>query len=295
MAEAANEPEKPPEEAKKPEAKKPEKETPKKLGFLDRIRLRAEQTILVRILLGVACLGVILLFWFLASSGDDPWVSPTLLPSPGQTFGAFHELWFDGGLTLNLVASLTRVLEGFFLAVLIGVPLGILGGCFPKVNAFMAPVSIFGRNVPISTLAPLTVVWFGLGEKQKYMFIFVACVMFIVYDATRAVINVSERYLQTAYTLGAKPLQVVRKVIVPLALPEIFGSLRLLFGLAFGYIILAELYGADSGLGFLITIAQRRGKPEWIYLILFIITGVAYLLDRLFLMLERALFPYRQE
>jgi ABC-type nitrate/sulfonate/bicarbonate transport system permease component len=240
---------------------------------------------------------VIFLFWFLATSGapEQRWISPTLLPSPSETFGSFHALWFDGALTLNLVASLRRVLEGFFLATIIGVPLGVIGGCFPRVNAFLAPISVFGRNVPISTLAPLTVVWFGLGEKQMYMFIFVACVMFIVYDATRAVVSVHERYLQTAFTLGAKPLQVVRKVIVPLALPEVFGSLRLLFGLAFGYIILAELYGAESGLGFLITIAQRRGMIGWVYLILFVITGVAYLLDRLFLMLQRALFPWREE
>src|SRR4029077_13986252 len=114
------------------------------------------------------------------------------------------------------------------------------------------------------------------------------------FDSARAVASVEERYLQTALTLGASPLQVLKKVLVPLALPEIFGSLRLLFGLAFGYIILAEMVNIESGLGALIIVSQRRGPMAHVYLILALITVVAYGIDRLLLMVQRWLFPYRE-
>ena len=84
----------------------------------------------------------------------------------------------------------------------------------------------------------------------------------------------------------------VWKVLIPLALPAIFNSLRLLFGLAFGYIVLAELIDAKFGLGYIIQIAQRRGPREHIYLVLFVITIIAFTIDRFLFWLQRKLFPY---
>jgi NitT/TauT family transport system permease protein len=161
-------------------------------------------------------------------------------------------------------------------------------------NAFLAPLSVFGRNVPISALVPLTLIWFGIDELQKVMFIFVATVMFVVFDVTRAVAGVDEKYVQTARTLGASNAQVLLKVLVPLSFPDIFGSLRLLFGIAFGYIILAEMVNMTGGLGALILTSQRRGPMEHVYLVLVIITLVAYGIDRALFALSRWLFPHRE-
>jgi len=222
-------------------------------------------------------------------------LSPAVIGSPEEMAASFHKLWFDRALTRNLIASLWRVLQGFGLAALIGVPIGVLAGTWPKIDAFLAPLSVFGRNVPISALLPLTLVWFGIDELQKVMFIFVSCLMFVVFDSARAVASVDDRYVQTALTLGAKPFQVLFKVLVPLALPDIFGSLRLLFGLAFGYIILAEMINSDSGVGALILTSQRIGPKEHIYLALVAITLLAYGIDRLLLSLQGWLFPYREE
>ena len=147
--------------------------------------------------------------------------------------------------------------------------------------------------MPIAALIPLTLVWFGLGETQKVFFIFIACVGFVVFDTASAVAAVDERYVETAYTLGAKRWPVVWKVLVPIALPDIFNSLRLLFGLAFGYIVLAELIDAKFGLGYIIQVAQRRGPREHIYWVLFIISLLAFGIDRLVFALQQRFFPYR--
>ncbi|MGD0093625.1 MAG: ABC transporter permease subunit [Planctomycetota bacterium] len=263
-------------------------------------KLREHPPLWARVAAGGICLALILLLWFAVTYGEPPEtrrVSPVILPSPEEVIASFRSLWFEQALTRNTLLSLWRVLAGFGIAAAAGVPLGILCGTWPQVNAFFAPISVFFRNVPISALVPLTLVWFGMGEMQKVMFIFVACVMFVVFDATRSVASVDDRYVQTALTLGASKFQVLMKVLVPLALPDIFGSLRLLFGLAFGYIILAEIVGADGGLGHLIATAQSRPTGEakqHIYLLLATITVVAYGIDRALLFVQGLLFPYRE-
>jgi NitT/TauT family transport system permease protein len=223
-------------------------------------------------------------------------LSPTQLSSPAETFSKFGDLWYDRALTRNLAATLRRLSLGFGLAAVIGIPLGVICGCFSRVSAFFAPLTTFGRNIPVAALIPLTFSLFGIGELQKVMFIFIACVAFVLSDTAQAVADVGREYIDTAYTLGANRLQVILKVLVPLAMPSIFNSLRILFGLAFGYIMLAELvkFGGESGgLGDIIITSQRRGLIEHIILVLLIIPLVAFAIDRVLFWIQKELFPHQ--
>ncbi|QEH36728.1 Bicarbonate transport system permease protein CmpB [Aquisphaera giovannonii] len=247
-------------------------------------------------LLGIAaCFGI---WWFVTrGEAEERILSPSSgISSPSETFATFHSLWFDRALTRNLLTSLRRVASGFGLATAVGVPLGILCGCFTRVDAFFLPVTVFGRNIPVAALIPLTFSLFGIGELQKTMFIFIACVAFIVSDTARSIREVRESYVDSAYTLGAGRWQAIMKVLVPLALPGVFNSLRLLFSLAFGYIMLAEVvkFGGESGgLGDIINTSQRRGPREHVVLVLLIIPVVALAIDKALLWIQRELFPYR--
>ena len=243
---------------------------------------------------GLLCVALCLGTWWLLAERQV--FSRNILPTPKDTFGDFKELWFDRALARNAFATLKRVTLGFGLAAIVGVPLGVLCGCFRWVNAFFAPLTIMGRNIPIAALIPLTFSFFGIGELQKIMFIFIACVAFIVMDSATAISDVSTKYIDTAYTLGASRRQIVLKVLVPLALPNILDSLRLLFGLAFGYIMLAELVafgGEAGGLGNIIINSQRRGFPTHIFLLLMIIPLLALGIDRFLYWVQRELFPHK--
>ena len=243
----------------------------------------------------VGSIAVFLLLWTALTWGqpEERVLSPLTVPSPGEVVRQVRSLWFDAALTRSTVWSLERIFLGFGLAAAIGIPLGILSGCFRPIESFLRPPTVFLRNVPIAALIPLTLAWFGLGEPQKVFFIFIACLGFVIFDTTRAVLDVDERYVETAYTLGAGRAHVISKVLVPLALPDIFNSLRLLFGIAFGYIVLAELIDAKAGLGYIIQVAQRRGPREHIYLVLVLIATLGFAIDRLLWMAQRRLFAYR--
>ena len=248
-------------------------------------------------LLGTACIGLALAVWWLLTRGipEERIVSPYALPSPAETFERLPELFQEFRLVANTLVTLRRVALGFLLAILVGVPLGILAGCFPRFNSFLAPVVIFGRNIPLAAVVQLLYALIFLsGEQRKVMFIFVACVAFIISDTAQAIMDVADRYVDTAYTLGASRWQTMIKVLVPLAMPTIFTSFRVLFGLAFGYIMLAESMKESDvgGLGYQISTFQKRHLSEHIYLIILIIPLVALGIDLVLFWIQKQLFPH---
>jgi NitT/TauT family transport system permease protein len=258
--------------------------------------LRADPPPMVRRAIGAVGVGLVLILWWLLTLGATPEsrvISPVLVPSPMEVLRSIPTLFTERALLESTAATLKRVISGFGLAILVGVPLGILAGSYRLFDALTGPLSLFARNIPVAVLIPLTILWFGIDESQKTMFIFIATAPFVFFEAARAVIGVHDRYVETAQTLGASSRQVVTKVLIALAMPDIFASLRNLFGLAFGYIMLAELVNAKYGLGYLLMTSQRRGLTEHIFAILILIGLLAYGIDRILFWFERGLFPYR--
>ena len=291
-------------EAKKPEPK-PKKHEPEPEDDPNRLptappwwkTLRADPPPLVRAALGAGLITLVMLLWFVLTYGDDPTariVSPSKLPSPGEVFGAMGKL-LDRDFTDSLIDTLIRVFKGIGLAALIGISVGVLAGSNRGVGSALEPLVIFLRSVPMGALIPLTLLLFGDGEKQKWMFIFLAVVPFVFSDTVKAVSIVPERYVETAQTLGASRFQIIRKVLIPLALPDILTSLRFLLGLALGYIMLVEVVNTPHGLGTMLNTSQRQGLYEQIYLLLFVITFVAFTLDFLLRGLQREAFRWRKD
>jgi NitT/TauT family transport system permease protein len=148
--------------------------------------------------------------------------------------------------------------------------------------------------LPIPALVPLTLSLFGTGEKQKVAFLALAFMIYLLPLIVDAVDSVDDVYLKTAYTLGANRSQLVRKVLLGVAWPDIYQAMRLGFGIGWSYIILAEMVDIGRGLGGIIIISQRRGPREHIYLVLLVIVALAFLTDRLWQSVGRLLFPYRR-
>ncbi|MBL8958603.1 MAG: ABC transporter permease subunit, partial [Gemmatimonadetes bacterium] len=120
-----------------------------------------------------------------------------------------------------------------------------------------------------------------------------ACAPFMFHETARAIVQVHDRYVDTAQTLGATSTHIISKVLIALALPDIYATLRSNFGLAFGYVMLAEVVDAKAGLGFMLLQSQRRGLPEHLLATLLVIGLIAWLIDHGFKFFQRGFFPYR--
>ena len=249
-------------------------------------------------LLGAVPVAVLLGLWFAVTAGPEAEkrvISPTILPSPTEVVRSFPQLWFDRALMRNLFVSFGRVVEGFAVAVALVFPLGLFMGSFTKIRAMFTPLSVFGAYLPIPTLVPLTLSLFGTGEVQKVVFLALAFGIYLLPLIVAAVDGVDDIYLKTAYTLGATRAQAVRKVLLPVAWPQIYEALRLGFGVGWSYILLAEMVDIGRGLGGIIIISQRRGPREHIYLVLVVIVALAFLTDKAWQLAGRRVFRWREK
>jgi NitT/TauT family transport system permease protein len=220
-------------------------------------------------------------------------VPAVILPTPGDVLKAFPRLHFEEALVRSAGWSFYRVTMGFLLSAALAIPLGILMGTFPPIKAFFAPLLDPLRFLPISALVPLTIVWFGIEEMQKIVFLFMGTVVYLLPLVVEAVDRVEEVYLQTATTLGASRWQIVRHVLIPGALPSIGEALRVMNGIGWTYVILAEVINARYGLGALITVAGKRSHVDQIFALVLVILLIGIVTDQLIRGVNRRLFFWK--
>jgi NitT/TauT family transport system permease protein len=249
----------------------------------------------IAVVLGLIPIIAILLLWFLFTSGapEERRIAPTILPSPVEVVQSIPELVTARDLPHHVWASIRRVGLSFILALAVVLPLGILMGSFGSIGAIFTPVSTASGYIPIATLVPLTMSWFGIDEFQKIMFLAMAFGIYLLPMVVKAIASVPDVYLRTSYTLGATRADVIRRVLIPIALPDLWHAMRLAFGVGWTYIVLAEVVVMVDGLGFLIQNSFRRGPREHIYLVIVVITLIAWAADLVWERLGRILFPYR--
>jgi NitT/TauT family transport system permease protein len=255
----------------------------------------------VSLILGFLPVILLLLFWGGLTRGipEERAVGPTILPSPAEVTQSLGDLLRtkdqEGRSLLSHIGlSLRRVGLGFLVGLLVAFPLGILMGSFGSARSTLAPIVTASGYIPIATLVPLTMSWFGLDESQKVVFLAMAFGIFLLPMVVKAIDSVPEIYLRTAYTLGATRWHIIRKVLVPIALPDIWHSMRLAFGVGWSYLVLAEVVVKNGGLGDLIDTARRRAMSGRVYLVIVIITLIAWIADLIWARLEARLFPYRR-
>jgi NitT/TauT family transport system permease protein len=186
-----------------------------------------------------------------------------------------------------------RVTGGFALAALVAVPLGVYMGSFPPVAAFFRPLALVGSYVPIVVFIPLTLAWFGASETQKIAFLFVACFVALLPLVIGTISNVPPAYLDVAVTKGASQWQLVWRVLFPVAMADIWDHLRGVYGVGWGWIIMAEVVNAERGLGHLISVCERWSLTNAIFAVVIVIVAIAVACDQLWRLGGRLLFPYR--
>ncbi len=244
------------------------------------------------LVLGFVAPVLVLGAWCVASYGGL--APPDFLPSPSEVVRGTLQLFLQYDLGEAILVSTRRILLAFFLASALALPLGILMGAFEPVNRFFEPVVAPLRYMPISAFIPLLILWFGIYEKQKIAFLFLGVFVYLLPVVVTAIRAVPEELVQTALTLGASRAQVVRTVLLPSALPEIFDSFRVMNAIAWTYVILAEAVNPEHGLGYMVELARTHQKASWSFAGLLVIGGIGLLTDFIIRTVSRILFRWRE-
>jgi NitT/TauT family transport system permease protein len=244
-----------------------------------------------------AFLGLVLCVWWYVTKGariEDRILSPLILASPKEVLLQFPQLQTHQALVRNAMVSFTRVFLGFGFAALLAVPLGLYMASFSNIAAFFRPLSLVGSYVPIVIFIPLTLAWFGMSEMQKVVFLFIGCFVVLLPLVVKTVSDVPSAFLDVAKTKGATQWQLVTRVLFPIAQADIWDHLRGVYGVGWGWIILAEVVNAEKGLGYLISQSERRGHIDSLFAVVMVIIVIAVLCDQVWKYLGYWLFPYRQ-
>ncbi|MEM9279758.1 MAG: ABC transporter permease subunit [Pseudomonadota bacterium] len=219
------------------------------------------------------------------------------LPPPEQVWNRFIDLNINGfqevSLWEHVFWSLERVVVGFFLGCIFGIPLGFAMGLTGWLRGWFDPIVEFMRPVPPLALIPLIIIWFGINEEGKVSLLFLAALWIMTIAARAGVSGVNISKVHAAYSLGATKRQILSRVILPNSLPDIFTGARVAMGVCWGTVVAAELVAAQKGAGAMITAASKFGRTDIVIIGIIIIGVIGFGIEVLMRILENKLIPWK--
>lgn len=244
-------------------------------------------------ILVITALLVPLLIWFVISSLNL--VPPIFLPSPGTVLAAGYKMFTEDNLMIDVIASSLRVLAGFIVAAVIGVPMGLAMGTFYSMESLLAPIVGTVRYMPVTAFVPLIVIWLGLGESSKILIIMLGVVLYNAIMIADAVKFIPNDMINVAYTMGANRRDVLFRVIIPAAFPCVLDTLRVNISGAWNFLVIAELVASQNGLGFRIIQAQRFLQTEKVLFCIALIGLIGLVIDYALKGLSQRLTPWADQ
>lgn len=244
-----------------------------------------------QVMLNVVGVILFLLFWEVAPR-VVPGINLQMFPPPSNVVGTLGDMIASGELLKHTLASLQRAVIGFVIGGSLGITVGLVTGQIPAMRNLSDPVLHGLRSIPAIAFVPLTIVWFGLGEASKIALITWGTFFPVWFNTFIGVRDVPNVLLRSAASLGCRGLEVMLRVVLPAAMPFILAGLRQATATAFVMLVAAELVGASSGLGFLISFSHLVFRVDMMFVGLLALGALGFLADRLFVALLPRLFPW---
>lgn len=246
-------------------------------------------------LLSIATICVLVfVWWFVTAMG---WVKPLFVPSPQAIVRSFVSILQNGytgePLWVHVGISTARVFGAFLLACLVGIPLGLAMGISPIARGIFDPPIEFYRPIPPLAYLPLMIIWFGIGETSKVLLIFLSVFAPVALGARSGVRSAAIEQIHAAYSFGATRWQVLVRVILPAAMPEILTAMRIGIGFGWTTLVAAEMVAATSGIGYMVLSASQFLQTSVVIMGIIVIAAIAYMFDLLMRLLERRLVPWK--
>jgi NitT/TauT family transport system permease protein len=242
-------------------------------------------------ILGSLSMLAFLCFWEIAVRSGA--VNPLFVSSPSRIVTTGFAMCADGSIYEHLQASGTEFFTGFALAVVIGVPLGILMGWYSRLNAVLEPFVSALYATPRIALLPLVVIWFGIGLGSKVAIVFLGAIFPILVNTITGVRTIDADFIKVARSYGASDRQMFMTVALPSSVPMLLTGLRLGLGHALVGIVVGEMYGATQGLGYLIAVAGARFQTDKVMVGILLIASLGIALTELLRAIERRFERWR--
>lgn len=243
-------------------------------------------------LIGLSLIVPLLLWIVISYLGLVPAI---FLPTPAAVIDSGFKMFAEDNLIVDVLVSSGRVLAGFIVAGIIGVPIGLAMGTFYSLDSLFAPLVGAVRYMPVTAFVPLIVIWVGLGEASKVLIIMLGVVLYNAIMVADAVKFIPNEMINVAYTLGATRRDVLFKVIIPAAFPSILDTLRVNISGAWNFLVIAELVAAQNGLGFKIIQAQRFLQTEKVLFCIALIGGIGLVIDYGLKRISQMLTPWADQ
>lgn len=221
------------------------------------------------------------------------WISDLTLPRPSGVFQAFVELYDSGLLYKHMVPSLTRLVVGSALGITLGIGVGLMIGLFNMVRAGLLPIVSALFPIPKIALLPLFVIWFGIDESSKYALIAFGTFTPTVVATFAAVDNVDRSFIRMGQSFGLGWLSIVRKIILPGALPGILSGLRISLAIGIILLVAAEMLGANYGIGAYILEAGSLYDLERLFAGVTILSVLGVIINYFIGIIERRMLRWR--
>jgi len=233
---------------------------------------------------------IIILVWYLITRYGS--IQSYFLPNPVSVFKAGFILFKENNFLNDVLFSLVRIFLGFTAGTILAIPFGLLIGSNKRIEMFLEPVIDFVRYTPIPAFVPLLILWLGIGETEKIVIISASVFFQLVLMIANSVSQVPGDMIQFGKTLGLNKVGVVGKIILPFSWPRIVDDMRVSLGWAWSSLLIAEIVGSTSGIGFVIIQSQRLLKTENVIFAIIIVGLLGILFDQLFKVTQRLLFPW---
>jgi taurine transport system permease protein len=244
-----------------------------------------------------SAVGIFLAWWLFTTPSLGPMVKPLFLPSPASVWVKFvsvaTEGYQDQTLAQHTLSSVQRISIAFILAAIFAIPIGMAMATNRIFRGFFDPPIEFYRPLPPLGYLPLTIIWFGIGETQKLVLLFLAMFAPMVLNTRAGVRSVAIEQIHAAYSLGASRAQVLWHVILKGAMPEILTGMRIGIGFGWTTLVAAELVATESGLGAMIMSASEFLVTSVVIMGIIVIGIIAYAFDLLMRWIERKVVPWK--
>ena len=232
----------------------------------------------------------LLLTWELVA--DVGIIAPQFLPAPSKVLSTLWSMILTQNLLWHAGVSNFRVLLAFSIAAIMAIPIGILMSSYRIIGASLEPTIDFIRYLPVPALVPISIIWFGVGETTKIFLLWLGTFFQLVLLVADDMRHVPHEYVEVAFTLGAKPRNILTDVGLRAMGPTLLDNLRITLGWCWTYLVLAEIVAADSGLGFVIWSARRYVKTPEVLAGVVVIGLIGLITDQLLRILHRRMFKY---